>query len=774
MKKTENTMCTALNAVFGKAIHFLLNLNLNNTMNVFHINKDSLGLNFNNTDQLFCVRLINNSNKYHKYSDFQQLHNSFKFEKNSKIFLYFVKKGLHQAIYIFTLNEDIARQIATDFQTKILKGDLIMEALHDIFLIPVREIKGNAYVNTEYVNELDVLYKQLPQRIAIATDFIYRKYNIYQGVSYQDNMEFNPISFFNRAWNGVFCLMVDLSMSNVERHLKLKKDETNYGDKKMNQYTKKLVDDVDFKDVYEEFINKTAVVNSMLFIDNSDEISALSNELKISFQENYLTSTKIIPKTIINARDTTFDLIIPIYSVAKYFISTHKKVLVKIPEDRKRNQLPDFYGKDINGAFVNYSYYGENSNPHSFMIGSPGSGKSVGICKIISDVVDLDLMNNKINSLDDVKVKFCDVGYTAGGLFEKLREINPEKVQVIDSRIENLRFSLFDIEKDKYLNKADPSDIEFTVYFINTILEVSKVEPLIQMEESSLKEAIINIIENNTFIDLTIGELTDYIPYDEVKEILDKGYTTSNKLSDLKEKEFDRLKKPTLKTLIYTLTKTMSRTDLSLSKKGIYESLINKMESLSTCHNFASFANVDLRNNYPLQYIDFDKIKEDKKLFTSTFWMLFKRWYKKDKEEALKELNKGNEPRTSYYIVEEAHNFFTIPSFKQLLEVATREARKYRIYLIFVTQKVEDIPAEVYSSIATRIFFFQPEKKAELKRAIEFKIGGEDYKMDDEIQNVFDRIRPFQAFIMHDKGATGCDLMVTPEELKLFSPKEIY
>jgi hypothetical protein len=246
----------------------------------------------------------------------------------------------------------------------------------------------------------------------------------------------------------------------------------------------------------------------MLFIDNIDEISALSNELKISFQENYLTSPKIIPRTFINSRDTTFDLITPARNASKYFISTHKRILTDISK-RKRNGIPDFYGKDINGAFVNYAYYGENSNPHSFMIGSPGSGKSVGACKIVSNIVGLDLEEKKVNTLEDVKIKFCDVGYTAGGLFETLREIKPDDVQVIDSRIENLRFSLFDIEKNNN-GKADESDVKFTAYFINTILEVSNTAPLTQLEEDKLLQSITNIIEEDYFIDLTIGEIKAY------------------------------------------------------------------------------------------------------------------------------------------------------------------------------------------------------------------------------------------------------------------------
>ena len=54
------------------------------------------------------------------------------------------------------------------------------------------------------------------------------------------------------------------------------------------------------------------------------------------------------------------------------------------------------------------------------------------------------------------------------------------------------------------------------------------------------------------------------------------------------------------------------------------------------------------------------------------------------------------------------------------------------------------------------------------------KIGGEGYEMSDEIANVFLRIEQFQAFILHDNGSTGCNFMLTDEELKLFTPKEIY
>ena len=38
-RKPENTVCQMINKVFGKALSFMLNMNLNKTINVFHINK---------------------------------------------------------------------------------------------------------------------------------------------------------------------------------------------------------------------------------------------------------------------------------------------------------------------------------------------------------------------------------------------------------------------------------------------------------------------------------------------------------------------------------------------------------------------------------------------------------------------------------------------------------------------------------------------------------------------------------------------------------------
>lgn len=778
MSKKENsnntTVCSLLNLAFGKFLNFLLNINLNKTINVYHINKDSLGLSFNNKEKLYCVRLINDSNVYREYINFNQLQESIKFDPNAKYFQFFVKKGLHQAIYIFTLNEDIARQIGTDFNTKLLSGSKIIEAIHDIFLIPEREIKDNSYVNTEYVNELDVLYKQLPSRISIATHNIFRKYNIYQGVSYHESQQFNPVTFFNRNWNGVFSIMVDFSASSIQRHMKIEKDGTTFGDKKMHNEVIEISEKPENKEIFEDLKNQGVVVNSILYIDNIDEISALQSELKISFQENYFTSPQILPKTLINKRDTTFDMLIPSYLAKKYMISTHKEVITKVRKDRKRNQLPDFYGKDINSAFVNYSYYGENSTPHVLMVGLPGSGKSTSICKKISHYIGLDIINNTINQLNDVNVKYCDVGYTAGGLFEKIREIVPNETQVIDSRIENLKFSLFDIEKNIY-GKADEEDVKFATYFIDTIFAVSNIETLRTGEEEKLIESIKEIVENDYYLDLTLGEINTISGFEEeVKKMYEKGYEYYNKISDLKEKEYQKFKKPTLKSLIYFLQNKSTRSDLTHSKKAIFENLITKLENITSYQNFSTWSNVDFEKNFPIQYIDFDKIKDDPKLFTSTFWMLFKRWYKRDKEEAIKELNKGKTPKTSYYIIEEAHNFLCIPAFKNLLDVASREARKYFINLIFVTQKLDDIPNDIFNSISTRIFLFPMEKKQEVKNAIEKKIGNENEPLPEHITNVFNRIKKHQMFIYHDAGATGCDLMLTDEELALFIPREIY
>lgn len=772
MKTKENTACQMMNLLFGKAISFLLNMNFNKTINVFKINEQSLSLDLSGLSELYCVRLINKSNVYREYPNFEQLHDSIKFTDNARAYLYYVKKGMYQAIYVFSLHQDIVRQIAKDFSTEILTGVEIIDAIHDIFLIPEREIVDNSYKNIEYKNpdskyEVDVMYRHLPQRIALASSTIFKKYTVYQGVSYQNNTDFSPVNFFKRKWNGVFSLMIDFSSSSVERHLKIKRDESQLGDKKLHDETKKLLENADYKEFLDDVLNKCLVVNSFLFIDNIDEISAISSDLKISFQENYLTSFSLIPKTIINARDTTFDYVIPIANVKKYFVSTHKKIIEEVK--RKKGHLPDFYGKDINGAFVNYAY-ADNDNPHCIYIGASGSGKSVGICKTVSSIIGFDIKENKIKYLKDRKIKFCDVGYTAGGFIERLKEIEPERVEIISSRIETLRFSLFEIEKDS-LGKAVKEDVLFTTYFINTMFEVSGMQSMPLMEEEKLIEAIEYIIENNIMIDYKLMEIEKFGLEKEVEEMMRYGYKKTDNISDLKEDIFHMFKKPTLQCLINYIENYSKRAELTTSTRNVYQSLLAKIESLRVYTLFAYYSNVDFVKNTNIYYIDFNRIKEDTKIFTATFWMLFKKWYKRDKEEAMLELAKGKLPIPSYYIIEEAHNFLSIPSFKKLLGVASREARKFHVYLNFISQKIEDIPDEIFSSISTRILYFKQDKKIEVKKSLREKKGGD---IPPEEEAVFDKIEPFMAYIMHDEGVTGCNQMLTEEELALFIPKEIF
>src|SRR5690606_22027940 len=142
-------------------------------------------------------------------------------------------------------------------------------------------------------------------------------------------------------------------------------------------------------------------------------------------------------------------------------------------------------------------------------------------------------------------------------------------------------------------------------------------------------------------------------------------------------------------------------------------------------------------------------------------WLLFKKWYSRDTKNAIEYLNREELPPPCYYIVEEAHNFLKIPIFKELFDVVTREARKFHIYFIFLTQKIPDIDKTIYGSLATKIFLFKEKDRSSVKAHIE------DYRdelfNEDELE-VFANVKKHMFLLMHDNGTSGMKFQLTEEE----------
>jgi hypothetical protein len=119
----------------------------------------------------------------------------------------------------------------------------------------------------------------------------------------------------------------------------------------------------------------------------------------------------------------------------------------------------------------------------------------------------------------------------------------------------------------------------------------------------------------------------------------------------------------------------------------------------------------------------------------------------------------------TYYIIEEAHNFTKLKSFKNLFGVITREAAKYKLHFGFVTQYVADMPEEVLQSLGTKIIMPSEDTKEQLKD-LEENLW---FKKPDYVEFFSKKAKRFTAFLDYDKGLLTIKPPITKRELWLFS-----
>lgn len=776
MSKKSDTS-RALEAIIGTIGRLFTDINLSKTINIFDIQENSLSLNINGKYNLHGIKLESESNKFNEYLGFESMVNKIKFQQESRVFIYVLKREDFQAVYVFSFCKAAISQIAEDFALDMLKGTELIDALYDMYFVSKKKIKDNTLIDTSEENKvlhkIDHMYKAFPRRISLASSNIFQKYHIYQGYEYNMTYDFNPVELFKLSWTGLFAVMLNFNHKAASGALKTHKSVAQFGDAETYKKNDELglTENTDSLDFLE---NNCCIANSMLILDKESQLSQISTTLGISFDPNYQTSSQIIPKTLMTSREGSFDALVEHSLAKKFFVSSHKKV--SRSASRKRGGIPDFYGTDINKNFVNHTL-SDNNNPHCVIIGESGVGKSVAVLKILTCLTNLKLSNSTASYLQngEVNIRYCDVGYTGGRVAKKLKEISPDNVELLKSSVNDFRFSLFDYKLNKF-GRADEEDVDFTVQFINTMLEVSSADSkdslaLTNLEEEKLKSAIEHIVENGIRTNRSMEELQTMGFADIVEEIIasDK-YTLMSTIDDLTEEKYDFFKIPVLKDLSdYLLDKTNDSRQTA-SQKQIYETLHTKVESMKTFSCFSTYSNIDFRESKNLFYIDFNSIKDNKKLFTAIFWMLYRRWYDSDKENAMKYIDKDEFPIPTYYFIEEAHNFLNIPSFKKLFDVAVREARKFHIHFIFITQAIDDLPKVMYDAIATKLIVFPFAKRNVIKAQV--KKTNADVMYPDE-ERVFDNITKHMCYMQHNTGSTGIAFKISSEEDALFKPLKV-
>ena len=394
-----------LDQIFLKVFGYFSKVKLSKTIDFFGMDYEAnaINLDINGTQKLYALKLETGSNEIVKLENFAQFANQIRHNKDShtEVMISFVKQDDIEAVYVFAFDRGIAEEIALSFSIQMLTPPEILSALYHIFLLDVYLEKDkrslSKYNDVEYTEDIDLLYKKFPSLIAIASDNILSHYTPYQITGFKGSNHFSVLELFRTEWNGVCNLFFDFSTHRTKGQIELMQRAAKFGDNITNKAINELKKDPKNKEAIEEIENRCFVANGMFFLKEQKTASAFQSIMGVSAEERFLLVDKLLPKTLLMARDIDFDIIVHQDIISKFFqTSLCRDCLAKPLKDEAENLKHgvnpnvflkvDFYGKDINNNFFNCMLKG-NSSPHMLIFGTTGAGKSVAALKMMSQMM---------------------------------------------------------------------------------------------------------------------------------------------------------------------------------------------------------------------------------------------------------------------------------------------------------------------------------------------------------------------------------------------------
>lgn len=762
----SSTVCKGLDILFGRVVTALSKLDLGKTLNIFRIDEHCVWLDMSGNYKLYGIKIEGKDNTVKRFGEqMSRIASNIRYADNSEIVIFFVKREKRQAVYLFAFDQRIIGTLSREFSIPNLRGEEITSSLLDILHAQHYKIDNNRMIRSGFAENpfipygLEMASGKFRERAMVAVDNILREFSIYQGEEYESIGEFNPIDLFKANWEGTFGLWINFSLRALNGRVRQYEKTAKFGDKEFAQECAKIIerDDQEFSKYLEE---ESLLVNSFLFLKDEYSLQALESKLSIKFNKNYLTGPKILAKTLLLARDSAFDAILPKETVLKYLASSHK---APSPSDVQC----DFYGADVSGNFIEYSF-ATNNNPHSMLAGQTGSGKSVKAICILEKIVGFDQARRIADRLHNQWINFVDVGYTSGNIISDLKAAHPNEVEIFGSDVNGLRFGLFDFEL-KANGTLDDDEKNFFTSFISFALEVDGEDPLTGLESDLVKASLEGMLRISQTNEMFISHLENNGGYTKVvNELFAQGYGPNTKLKELPAK-YNFLKKRSMNDLFRYLSETQHHLGNTDEEKKVYESLLLKLKMLTNNNMINLVANTEISSSKQIFHIDLQTIKDDKRSFMLTYWLLMKNWMKQFIGRAKPYFDAGKKPPPTYFFIEESHNFFVYQSFAVMLKTMVKETRKFGGRFFFISQDPSDVPEIIYQELGTKMFVVT---EAERQRFKTLTAKVYEQKNMEPIYEIIDKMGDRDLLILGKNGAIACNMEVS-REWEYYNPKII-
>ncbi len=654
----------------------------------------------------------------------------------------------YHTVYYFSPNKNIIDILINDFgevNAKRMTGrqiaNAIVKVIHQNQTYKIDE-NGMLYENMEYFTDYDRFIYDKFNRIIDEVDT--DNYSVYIGAGVLGYPDLNKL--FKSKWYGVVWINLNFN------------DQTNFIREKYDKATKNRIDLENMMNQSRNNSNLYSGINTVYIVKdvnvNEDLVVEIFSSLGFSFIEKKYMKDLFVVGTPILARDFDYYFQLRTEMIRPYLFYTFEKS--KIP------RVSEVFGKNRYGSFVSFSSFEENDNPHILVFAPSGAGKSFNMQNMLSQILRVDvkkLFTKSQESIrDDVRIRYFDKGFSAE-LFFKLMKENRLPVELFSAKIDEISYNVCEID--------DETDYELSLQIINTaLMELGYSEPIVEYEADKFLEALREIKRDPNKRALPkekIGVLSEgrfKQLHNVYKELLSIGYDDDDYIENIKESRYDFLKQPLIHDVIRLLDNRKMDQSYTERERKSMENLISKLKVIANQQPLSIPTQIPIKGS-KITYLEYEFLSESK-LFVPIMLAIFKRLIKEDK------FNKP-ENEKAYYIVDEAHNLFRNPYFDKALRILVREARKYRMSTVFLTQEFQEIPREVITNTHTHMFISPQE--AELRKTYIsglYQHLGMQFDKDGDLFFVYSQIPARTFCIRYSSGVFSLLLDVDDYKLKLF------
>ena len=702
---------------------------------------------------LYGISLNGGGNLPTQISYFKRLVETYGGNDDSRLFCFYTKSSLamyggdtsfatKQNLYIFTHSKPLLLEIAQYYETELMFPKEIFSGLLDIGLNSHYYSDKDSLEMKSYLDNFDLPVDEMSYLFrALFAEGVYgavtktpinnQSMIVYQGVgttSYFSPGKPDLIKAMQANWSGYLCFVLELNTSKVKWEIE-----------QLKSYVSKIELDKEIKRGYrmilEEFEKSPSdflMLNINLVMDRKNALQDISEALNINFIEKKLFAKDLLYQTVIRERDLGYDFIISTEDAKKFIVKIHRY------HNPELIRPAEICGRDVCGNYTQFSFY-ESAVPHSAIIAKSRSGKTVFVLGIIAQAIRATIIKDP-NYIDDgrsilenspiivsnvdrlgseVGIVQFDIGYSGLKWVTQLKNCVPDQVNIYTDDLNKLRFGLTDVKTVVENGKTfvDKMDALFMIKTISSLLELNGESPLSSHESQAIVDVIAELFSDKSYRGLTFSELRDIGGYDELLEKIKNEHGELDEYAattdlDLPE-EYRFCQVPLFRDIIRVLKIRSKAQRLEESERNNFISASLKLKALSEDPFFGYYNRSNLPN-LDYFYMELESLKKlGDNIFIPIYLMVFQQQYRKDIIKAQEAKNNNQPTVEKIYIMEEAHNLFKIPSISSFFGEVVREAARYGIVFVFITQNAEDIPVEIVLNLGNRILMPAPGKDRE-------------------------------------------------------------